>query len=80
MGVVETNEYRSSIGIFLSENLPVEPRCWNIFVLVEKDIFLVVVNIAVLKDPVSASVDINFLAKTEDQIIVYLTSTMRHST
>ena len=80
MRVVETDEHRSRIGIFLSEYLPVEPRCWNILVLVEKDIFLVVVNIAVLKDPMSASVDINFLAKTGAKFIVYFTLNMGHST
>ena len=80
MRVVETNEDRSSIGIFLSENFPVETRCWNKFVFVEKDIFLVVVNITVLKDPMSASVDINFLAKTGAKFIVYFTSNMRHFT
>ena len=78
--IVETNEHRSRIGISLSENFPEEPRCWDILVFIEKDVFLIVVNITVLKDPMSAGVDINFLAKTEDQIIVYLTSNMRHST
>ena len=70
MRIVEPNEHRSGIGVFLSENFPVEPRSWDVFVLVEENIFLIVVNIAVLEDPVGSGVDINFLAKTEGKHFV----------
>ena len=68
MRIVEPNEHRSRIGVFLSENFPVEPRSWDVFVLVEENIFLIVVNIAVLEDPVGPGVDINFLAETEGEL------------
>ena len=78
MGIVETNEHRSRVGVFLSENLPEEPRCRDILVFIEEDILLIVVNIAVLKDPMSPSVDSNFLAKTEGETFIE-EPTMRNS-
>ena len=72
MRIVQTYERRGRVGIFLSENLPEEPRCWNILVFIEEDVFLIVVNISVLKDPVSPCVDINLLTKTEGKQFVLL--------
>ena len=72
MRIVQTNEHRSRVGIFLSDNLPEEPRCRDILVFIEEDILLIVVNISVLKDPVSPCVDINLLTETEGKQFVLL--------